>query len=634
MRGMIHNDHDFRGQHDNRGDDWRDPVIPTGLLDGDAMIEWCEKKVNISIVPFGSSVTVWVPMRDLPKDKHPTTGKSYWGMWEAQKDILREALRMENGQFVHRLLVFCWQRGEGKSFLVCLIELFRFFNIPRQKIVCGANSKDQSQFVHYDIMKSIVLHSPLLLSEIGRKGVQQKGLYFFDRNNAPQSEIRTISSFSGIVSNINSYTFSEMFQQHKADFFVQLDGSIRNIPNAMGCIDSTVSSKQHQLYRLYKAFQKGKDPTLYFSYRFSKEGDPADYWNPNMTEEQLNSYRIKFPFGEFEKFFLNLWGAGGEKVFTPDIIECMRYIGIDRRVNVHKELIEMVKKKNKYYEQKAFYKTQGITVRDSTKVIETERRLWPVESIYTLRTPQNQPVMAEPRSLEDLTNLYDTHWAVIGALDRADPMKKKTSARTIVACVIKGLPGSRGNPYISATGDAPAYIYFVIHLFSVDDHSIEGIKNQFQELHDTFGGLDMIGGERWGAWDLAPWCEDRGIKLDLWVATYDRQKAMFSEFFTAANTGRFKIPPVAVPGYQKEDIFEEEADVFDHEPPLAGRKTGFFGSPNKNSKEGPQDDAIFTIGGAIYAGRVLSSVDFRERKGAINFGTFFPAEGLLGDYRR
>jgi hypothetical protein len=171
-------------------------------------------------------------------------------MWEGQKDVLREALKQENGQYVYRLVVLCWQRGEGKSLLVCLIELFRFFNLPRQKIVCGANSKDQSQFVHYDIMRSIILHSPRLLAEIGRKGIQQKGLYFMDRYGAPQSEIKTISSFSGIVSNINSYTFSEMFQMVKVDFFVQLDGSIRNIPNAMGCIDSTVSSKQHQLWRL------------------------------------------------------------------------------------------------------------------------------------------------------------------------------------------------------------------------------------------------------------------------------------------------------------------------------------------------------------------------------------------------
>jgi len=615
--------------------DWRDPdvrfVTPTG---GEAMIQWAESKINVSITPFGSSVPVWVSLGQLPTDKHPDTGKSYRDMWEAQKEIIREALVMENGQFKHRLIVFCWGRGEGKSLLVCLIELYRFFNMPRQKIVCGANSKDQVQFVHYDIMRAIILHSPQLLAEIGRKGVQQRGLFYFDGHGAVQSEIRTISSFSGIVSNINSYTFSEMFQQRKVDFFVQLDGSIRNIPNAMGCIDSTVSERQHQLYRLYDAYLKGLDPTLYFSYRFSKNGDPADYWNPNMTEAQLASYRVKFPFGEFERFFLNSWESGGDKVFTPEMIEAMRYLGVDHRINSHRELMETIHTLNSAYEQRDELEERGVEGEAYLQIEEAKRRLWPIEDVYTLKTPQNIPQMATLKDLEKLSDVYDTHWSIIGALDRGDPMKSKTSARTIVVAVAKGLAGSRRNPFIAADGEAPAYIYIVLHVFNVEDHSLEGIKNQFQAIHDAFDGLDMLGGERWGAWDLAPWCEDRGIALDLWVATYDRQKAMFAEFFTAAKFGRFKIPPLAVAGYRKDDVFEEEAEVFDHEPPVSGKKSGFFGSPEKAAKDGVQDDVIFTIGGAIYAGRGLSVIDFRERKGKMDFGTYFPAEGLLGDYRR
>lgn len=615
--------------------DWRtfDSAPSANILDGgDGMIRWCEEKVNVSITPFGSAVSMWAPLGNLPKDKHPVTGRSYWDMWEGQKDIIREALVMENGEYKHRLIVFCWPRGEGKSLLVCILELYRFFNFPRQKIVCGANSKDQSQFVHYDIMRSIILHSPRLLADIGRKGVQQKGLYFLDKNGSPQSEIRTISSFSGIVSNINSYTFSEMFQQRKSDFFVQLDGSIRNIPNAMGCIDSTVSDKQHQLYRLYDASLKEQDPTLFFSYRYSKEGDPKDYWNPNMTQSQLNSYRIKFPFGDFERYFLNLWEAGGDKVFSSDMIEAMHYLGVDKTANTHQMMMDMIRTKNKFYRQKEELEDSGIEATARFETLEIEKRLWPVEDVYRLRNKQNQPQASTRMDLEALSDIYDTHWAIIGALDRGDPMKQKTSARTIVIGLAKGLIGSRSNPFIAADGEAPAYLYFVIHLNHIEDHSLEGIKNQFQILHDEFDGLDMIGGERWGAWDLAPWCEERDIGLDLWVATYDRQKAMFSEFFTAAKFGRFKIPPVAVAGYKKDDIFEEEAEVFDHDPPMSGKKSGFFGSPEKQLKDGVQDDVMFTIGGAIYAGRTLSVTNFRDRKGTKSFSTFFPAKGLLGNY--
>ncbi len=602
---------------------------------GEGFIRWMEENVCLPIIPFGSQSLQWTLVGELSDIRHPETGKSYRQMWESQKEIIREALRMENGQFVYRLIVFCWPRGEGKSLIVCCIKLWRFFNFLRQRIVCGANSKDQVQFVHYDLMRDIILHSPVLLKKIGQKGVKEKGLFFYDARGHVQSEIRTISSFSGIVSNINAYTFSEMFDQKNPKFFVQLDGSIRNIPNAMGGIDSTVSAKTHVLYKLYLSSLKQEDPSLFFSYRCSKKGDIADYWNPNMTKGQLTSYRIKFPFGEFERYFLNLWEAGNEKVFTAEMIEATNYLGVDRMINTHNILIQMLKEKAAFYGEQRRFADAGVEIPVNVTIEEIERRLWPVEFVLRLRTPQNQPKMPELKDLEALSDIFDTNWAIMGALDRADPMKIRTSARTIVCAVAKGLIGSRKAPYMVGENEIPPYIYILIHLANVADDSLEGIKNQLKLIHEEFAGMDRIGGERWGAWDLAPWCEELGIALDLWVPTYDRQKAMFSEFYNAMKFGRFKTPPLVVPGFKQDDIFKEEASVFDHIPPgtSSTSKTGWFGSPEKTEKGGIQDDVMFTVGGAIYTGRELSVTDFRERKGRIDFGSFFRAAGLLGEYK-
>ena len=605
----------------------------------DGFFRWMEDNVCLPIIPFGSMAPKWTLVGKLPDDIHPETGKSYKSMWEAQKEIIREGLRMEKGKFAYRMIVLCWPRGEGKSLIVVCIELWRMFNFPRQKIVCGANSKDQVQFVHYDLMKDIINNSPKLLAIIGKKNVREKSIAFRDEEGNIQSEIITISSFSGIVSNINSYTFSEMFDQRNPKFFVQLDGSIRNIPNAMGCIDSTVSTKDHVLRKLYEASRDGSDKSIFFSYRFSKKGQVEDYINPSMTAEQLSSYRAKFPFGDFERYFLNLWEAAGGKVFPPELIESIHYLGVDHKINTHHELVDLIKKKNEALDLEEAFRQRAS---DPSHAIEPttynvhsalKTRAWPVEAVFKVRTPQNQPVMPTMRDLDLLSDLYDTNWAIIGAFDRGDPDKIKTSARTVVCSIAKGLIGSRSRPYIVGTKEAPMYINILLYLTSIEDHTLEGIKNHLQLIHDEFDGIDVIGSERYGAWDLRPWCEERNIIFEVWQPNYNRQKEIFNEFFNSVKQGYFKAPPLALPGYVEDDILVEEMKVFDHVPPLAHQKAGWFGSPEKHHKNGPQDDTMFALGGAYYAGRALSILDFRERKGRFDFGTFFKAEGLLGDYR-
>src|SRR5512137_1761161 len=177
----------------------------------EGMIRWCEEFVYVPVYPEGRDIADWILIGNLPKEKSKKTGKSYWDMWENEKRIFRQALVMEDGRFKNRLIVFCWMRGEGKSLAACLIKLWKFFCFPRQKIMLGANSKDQVKFVHYDIIKEIILNSPGLRKHIGSANIQEKEIRLVNKaTNGVESVIRSISSFSGIVSNITGYTFSEM----------------------------------------------------------------------------------------------------------------------------------------------------------------------------------------------------------------------------------------------------------------------------------------------------------------------------------------------------------------------------------------------------------------------------------------
>ncbi|RJR46026.1 MAG: hypothetical protein C4576_11395 [Desulfobacteraceae bacterium] len=598
---------------------------------GEGFCMWADENVRVQIYPPGSTVPAWVQIGDLPNDPYPGTGRSYRQFWEHQKEVFCEALRMENGEFVYRLIVFCWQRGEGKSVGAVLIQLWKFFCFPRQLIVCGANSKDQIKFVHYDEMTKTILNSPKLLSEIGIDSVKEKAIEFRDSRGVLQSSIRPISTSTGILSNITGYTFSEIFDMKNPKYFTQLDGSMRNTPNALGILDSTVSSKDHILYRLFDTWTKRDDPTLFFSYRFSKDADYRDYWHPRNTQQQLDSYKAKWLPADFDRYFRNLWSAGGSKLFTSEMVEATQYLGIDHDQTSHTQMMELLLKRNKLKEGIEISmgpgKAESMGVTTTASIQEIESRLWHVSDYYALQE-NGIPAAAPIDSLGRLTDLFNTHWAIIAALDRADPMKTKTNARTVVGAIAKGLPGSKGKLIVAKEGETLPYIYLLLHLKVIESSSLEDIKTELSLIH-TLYEIDVFGSERWGAWDLETWLTDRDIKPEFWQPTFDRQHAMFTELYLALRDGRLKAPPLAIKGSKgDQDILREEAENFDYDPDAK-----WYGSPEKKRKEGVQDDSIYVIGGCLYTGRSLSPLDFRERKGKIDFGSFFPAQGLRGNYK-
>ena len=608
---------------------------PKSYRDGpEGMIKWADEHIYVPIYyPFDSDIVAWTKLGDLPEEPHPETGKSYRSIWLKQTDILREALRMKDGRFVHSLIVFCWMRGEGKSLLACIVQIWKFFNWPRQQIVLGANSKDQVKFVHYDIIRDIIQNSPPLMRMIGNpKFIKEKEIRLVDKKGRVRSVLKAISSFSGIVSNITGYTFSEIFDMKNPKFFTQLDGSVRNIPNALGVIDSTVSDKGHVLYQLFDNYRQKKTKKVFFSHRHSITGNIEDYWNPNMTEDQLNDYRIKFPFGEFERYFLNTWEAGRVQVFTPTMIKEMNYLGCDDQMLNHQALKMYLDEIVKIEQQMTDTGGRGFVEHYEQlahKVTQIKARLVPMENhLYVVSNVRGLHGCADMNVLKKLTDLFRTDWAVLVGLDMNDPMAIQKKARTIITVVAKGLPGSKyDSSWISQDQADLNYIYIVLGAIHVEDGSIKNVKNNLQMIHDEFDGVDRFCGERYGSWDLVNWWEDRGVEAELISPTYDRQRDSYKAFYHAAVNGRIKKPKLVVPGIRGDDILEEELDMFTHDPDKR-----WFGSPEKDERLGVQDDSVFSLNWCIYGGRNVGPELFRERGMAPSFGYFFENKELVGTY--
>lgn len=602
---------------------------------GDGMIKWCNDFVRVPIYPEGSVVAVWYPMRDLPSEVNPETNKSYKTIWEEQHKILREALQMENGRFIYSNIVLCWQRGEGKSLLACLIQLWKFFNWPRQQIMLGANSKDQIKFVHFDIMRDIITSSPDLLERVGgKRNLQEKEIRIKDDSGNVRSLIRSISSFTGIVSNITGYTFSEIFDMKNPKFYTQLDGSIRNIPNALGVIDSTVSEKTHVLYTLYENAMKGKTKKVFFSYRCSRKGALEDYWNPHMTQVQLSDYRAKFPFGDFERYFLNLWSAGTQRIFSDEAIEGTKMLYADGELMNNSKIQQILKKKNHLIHVASDVKSKGTSFEEA--VIETEegidtlyKRMQKVEEVYSLQNQYGENIKATMAELMKLGDLLDTDWAILAGQDFGDPLAVRGLARTILTFTAKGLPGSRSNvvTFLEEDEAAPKYVYFTLYVINIKGHSMDSVKDVLEDVHEEFDGIDMLCGERYRMWDMEKWCDDRDIGFCPVYPNYERQKEAFKELLLAINEGRWKCPSLAIAGSKKDDIRDEEMEVFTHD-----MDKKWFGSGEKMEKYGIQDDFIFSTGWSVYGGRLLGVDTFRPRNRDVFFGSFIPEEGLLGNY--
>lgn len=599
------------------------------LKGGEGFIKWCEDFVHCPITVPNTEGSIWVPMADLPEEKHPITGRSYTYMWEAQKDILVKALEMKDGQFKHRLIVFVWPRGDGKSAIACLVQCWKFMCFPKQQIVLGANSKEQTKFVHFDIIRDMIINSPRLHQIVGRKNIQDKDISLRVGGNV-LSTIRPISSFSGIVSNITGFTFSEMFDMKKPKFYNQLAGSTRNVPNALGVIDSTVSVKGHILHDLYQAHMGGKVKQLFFSYRYSLNARQEDYWHPNQTNDQLEFYQSTMTPNEFAQYFKNLWETGVRRLFTDAMIEATNYVGVDGQLGGDRIIQDVLERKMLAIKEMEEDIRKGFVTqrRNEAAIREAGARLLPITNYYELKSAYGMPQMAPVKALEALGNLYNTDWAISVGLDRADPLKNDPTqgANTIITVVAKGLPNSK-NISITDLPDVPNYIYFLLHLKMVESSDLNDIKTELLLIKETYDGIDSLGSERWGTWDMISWCEANEIPLEIISTAYDTQKTVFSALFLLYHQGRFKTPPIVQPGAKGPDILKEESGIFDHDP-----KRKWYGSPEKETRNGVQDDSVYSLAYSIFAGRELNVGAFRSRTGAQFWGISVPNGNTIAKY--
>jgi hypothetical protein len=268
------------------------------------------------------------------------------------------------------------------------------------------------------------------------------------------------------------------------------------------------------------------------------------------------------------------------------------------------------------------------SIETAGKIDDIYSLLTPMDTVYRLINRYGGRQAATIDDLMALTELFDTDWIISAGLDFGDPYAVRGLARTIVIVTAKGLPGSKSNPQQYLTlPTAPKYLYCLLVVEEISDHSGDTVKRILEEANDEYEGIDTLCSERYGAWDMEVWCTERDMEFQPIFPTYDRQRDGFKQVLEAAREGRLKCPPIAVSGSKKDDVRDEEMGAFEHD---ADKK--WFGSIEKFEKYGIQDDFMFALVWAIYGPRLLGVDDFRIRRGVENLGFFIPNRDLHATY--
>jgi hypothetical protein len=224
-----------------------------------------------------------------------------------------------------------------------------------------------------------------------------------------------------------------------------------------------------------------------------------------MDADQLNDYRVKFPFGEFERYFQNLWEAGTVRVFTDEMIEEMGYIGVDNGFMNHDEIQSVIKRKYELIARAEDTAGKGFNegaAADWERVAIIDARFRKLETLYSLDGPfaDSGPPMD---TINYLSDVFDTDWALLTGLDMADPTAVHGQARTVFCAVLKGMVGSRSNPFheIIEIPDMK-FVYLLLFLKSIENQDINIVKRLMDEMDTEYDGIDAFCSERYGSWDM------------------------------------------------------------------------------------------------------------------------------------
>lgn len=543
-----------------------------------------DKKKVFPLTPKG--FFAWAREVDLKVENKRRMRWETLVIWLPQREFIEGALkRGADGDLAHKIAIFSAPRGEGKTLFVSILTLFFFFNGYSETITLAGNSKDQSTFTHYNLCKAIIQHNPRLMNTPGLE-VKEKYIALKSGPKEIFSYMQAIPTSVGLLPGTTRAVFTELHNLEEPKFFYDLWTSLRNVPNSMVLVDTTVAIRGHLVHGLWQTYCKNEDPYLLFYHYADK------HYNPEMTQAALDHFRNGLPEHLYNMYFRNRWDDAVGSFFEKGSLREMDFIGIDGKVGPCPELNHAIGNLIELEHKRTALGKGNFSPSDvNQEIISIEKRLTPVTALYKI------PALDE--TLDKISQYYGGCSFVVGVgLDRALRLSKGP-ARTVMTCVARAVV----TPEIS--------YYFLLDIFIPTESTLTALADRFLEWNTRYGWIDKVAIESYSGEDFHEWVSDKALSAELVSPTYSKQKPMFFSLGNIIKHGYLKIPPV--PYYtdeksnlfkgfsNKDDVLRDEFFMFNYVTTGVTESTGKFGSPEKHKRYGVQDDCVYSLAWAIYA---------------------------------
>lgn len=555
-----------------------------------------------------------------------------------QKALYKAAFQVhtETGLFQHKTIGCCRPRGDYKTFDMAILALFRFFNMPDERIYLVTNSVQQTSHLVYKEMVGIIKTSPTLsLMTNTYVDIQMAGIYLMAGKGKENvfNSIDIISAEGGARSNATCFVWSEAWR-YKGDNndVAEISQSIRGVDNAWFLVESTVAPKGHFFHGLYEDYLSGETSTLFFQYY-----DGTERQNPKIDSAYLKDQQRRFPL-QHKMFFDNKWEDASQSLFPPARLIEMGHIGIDGGTGRNEEMVHVI---NEIVDlDREIRKLGGVT--DITHLRAHRdflmQRLVPVDRFYQ--------VPAEANIIDRLIEFYNSDFIIGMGLDRAKSIDKRAD-RTVLTTVARGIL----DPKIWGTDR----IFFILDVHVFDGSStFEIIRKIFDNANMYAGGIAYVDLEDYNVIDLKDTLEKEGLEgfVEIAKTGLKHQREIFGELHLSSEGGYLKCPQLNCwfdddnkvhhnePPVGIEDILRTEMAVFEHQEGR-GSDTGdrasreYFGAPTKKiikrTKLGEaKDDTVFSLAHAVWAS---IRGDVPASTGGGQFATASINKDVMGDYK-